>query len=72
MQGLILIAAALVCICIVLPIVAFVRTSKIRGLELRLAGVEAALQRLMRQQSASIAQPQAGVRLDRTRGGGIT
>src|SRR5439155_20475686 len=53
MEGLILIAAALVCVCIVLPIVAFVRTNKIRSLALRLDGVEAALLRLMRQQTAA-------------------
>jgi hypothetical protein len=52
MQGLVLIAAALLCICIVMPIVAFVRTNKIRNLEMRLAGVEAALLRLMRQSPA--------------------
>src|ERR1035438_8869777 len=52
MEGLILIAVLLVCLCIVLPIVAFVRTNRIRTLELRLAGVEAALLRLMRQQEA--------------------
>ena len=52
MEALILIVALLVCLCIVLPIVAFVRTNRIRTLELRLAGVEAALLRLMRQQEA--------------------
>src|ERR1035438_10562502 len=45
MEALILIVALLVCLCIVLPIVAFVRTNRIRTLELRLAGVEAALDR---------------------------
>ncbi|SPE36230.1 membrane hypothetical protein [Candidatus Sulfopaludibacter sp. SbA6] len=40
-------AAALICVCIVLPIVAIVRTGRIRNLELRLAGVEAALRRVM-------------------------
>jgi uncharacterized membrane protein len=53
MQALVLIAAALLCICIVLPIVAFIRTNKIRNLEMRLAGVEAALLRLMRQGTAA-------------------
>ncbi|SPF38958.1 conserved membrane hypothetical protein [Candidatus Sulfopaludibacter sp. SbA4] len=43
----IFLAAVLVCVCIVLPIVAIVRTARIRHLELRLAGVEAALRRLM-------------------------
>jgi uncharacterized membrane protein len=52
MQGLVLIAAALLCLCIVLPVVAFVRTNKIRNIEMRLAGVEAALLRLMRQSPA--------------------
>ena len=55
MEGLILLAVLLVCLCIVLPIVAFVRTNRIRSLELRLAGVEAALHRLIRQQEASAA-----------------
>src|ERR1051326_5065797 len=40
-------AAVLLCTCIVLPIVAIVRTSRIRDLEARLAGVEAALRRVM-------------------------
>jgi len=52
MQALVLIAAALLCLCIVLPVVAFVRTNKIRNIEMRLAGVEAALLRLMRQSPA--------------------
>ena len=52
MEALILMVALVVCLCIVLPIVAFVRTNRIRTLELRLAGVEAALLRLMRQQEA--------------------
>src|SRR5476649_476167 len=52
MQGLVLIAAALLCLCIVLPVVAFVRTNKIRNIEMRLAGVEAALLRLMRESPA--------------------
>jgi len=59
MEGLILFAVLLVCLCIVLPIVAFVRTNRIRSLELRLAGVEAALHRLIRQQEANAA-PAAG------------
>src|ERR1019366_115452 len=50
MEGVILIAVLLVCVCIVLPIVAFVRTNRIHALERRLAGVEAALHRLIRQQ----------------------
>ena len=58
MEGLILFAMLPVCLCIVLPIVAFVRTNRIRSLELRLAGVEAALHRLIRQQE-SIAAPAA-------------
>ena len=57
-EGLILFAVLLVCLCIVLPIVAFVRTNRIRSLELRLAGVEAALHRLIRQLE-STAQPAA-------------
>src|ERR1019366_6417472 len=56
MEGVILIAVLLVCVCIVLPIVAFVRTNRIHALERRLAGVEAALHRLIRQQEA-IAAP---------------
>jgi len=40
-------ALVVVVLCIVLPIVAIVRTSRIRHLEQRLAGVEAALLRLM-------------------------
>ncbi len=56
MEGVILIAVLLICLCIVLPIVAFVRTNRIRSLERRLAGVEAALRRLIRQQEA-IAAP---------------
>src|SRR5471030_2503816 len=52
MQALVLIAAALLCLCIVLPVVAFVRTNKIRNIEMRLAGVEATLLRLMRQSPA--------------------
>jgi uncharacterized membrane protein len=55
-MALILFAVLLVCLCIVLPIVAFVRTNRIRSLELRLAGVEAALHRLIRQQE-SVAAP---------------
>ncbi|HLJ45072.1 MAG TPA: DUF2339 domain-containing protein [Bryobacteraceae bacterium] len=43
--------AVLVC-CIVLPIVAIVRTRRIRQLELRLSGVEAALLRFMEQRAA--------------------
>src|SRR5712691_8062381 len=58
MEVLILIAAVVVCLCMVLPIVALVRTSKIRGLELRLAGVEAALLRLMRQQTPPALTPE--------------
>ena len=50
MEALLLIAALLLCVCIVLPIVALVRTNRIHSLELRLAGVEAALLRLTRQQ----------------------
>jgi uncharacterized membrane protein len=43
-----------------MPIVAIVRTSKIRHLELRLAGVEAALQRLIEQKAAAqLADPAA-------------
>jgi len=49
MEALILIAVLLVCLCIVLPIVAIVRTNRIHAMERRLAGVEAALRRLMRQ-----------------------
>src|ERR1039457_7225060 len=49
MEGLILFAVLLVCLCIVLPIVAFVRTNRIRSLELRLAGVEAGLYPVSRQ-----------------------
>jgi uncharacterized membrane protein len=59
MEGVILIAAIVVCLCIVLPIVAFVRTNRIRNLEQRLAGVEAALLRLMKQLEAAPARPEA-------------
>ena len=50
---LILAAVLLVVLCLVLPIVAIVRTSRIRHLELRLQGVEAALLRVIEQQSAA-------------------
>jgi uncharacterized membrane protein len=55
MEILIPIGGLLVCLCIILPIVAIVRTNRIRSLELRLAGVEAALLRLMRQQEPVVA-----------------
>ena len=55
MASLILIAVLLIGLCIALPIVAIVRTNRIRTLELRLAGVEAALHRVMRLQEASTA-----------------
>ena len=45
----IFLGALVICLCVVLPIVAIVRTSKIRRLEARLAGVEAALERLIAQ-----------------------
>jgi uncharacterized membrane protein len=45
-------AALVICLCVVLPIVAIVRTRKIRNLELRLAGVEAALLRLIDQKQS--------------------
>jgi len=51
------IAALVLCLCIVLPIVAIVRTSRIKGLEYRLAGVEAALLRLIREQGAPAPPP---------------
>src|SRR5216684_1552579 len=47
----------LVC-CLVLPIVAFIRTERIRSLEARLAGVEAALLRLMRERSDAPPAPE--------------
>jgi len=47
----ILLAVLAVCLCVVLPIVAIVRTARIRKLELRLAGVEAALLRLLEQKT---------------------
>ena len=53
MVGLIFVAALLICLCLVMPIVAIVRTGRIRHLELRLAGVEAALQRLIEQKAAT-------------------
>ena len=56
METLILTVGLLVCLCIVLPIVALVRTNRIRAIELRLAGVEAALLRLMGQQEP-VAEP---------------
>ena len=51
------IAAVVLGLCIVLPIVAIVRTSKIKGLEHRLAGVEAALLRMIREQGAPAPLP---------------
>ena len=48
---LLFLAGALI-VCLILLIVAFARTSRIRNLDLRLAGVEAALLRLMQQQAA--------------------
>ncbi len=47
----------LVC-CLVLPIVAFLRTERIRSLEARLEGVEAALLRLMRERSGAPPAPE--------------
>ncbi|HVP12860.1 MAG TPA: DUF2339 domain-containing protein, partial [Phycisphaerae bacterium] len=52
MEGLILLALLLVGVAIVLPIVAIVRTNRIRNLEMRLAGVEAALHRLIAERGA--------------------
>ena len=46
-----LLAALVICLCVVLPVVAIVRTAKIRRLELRIAGVEAALMRLLEQKA---------------------
>src|SRR5471030_1890361 len=68
MQALVLIAA-LLCLCIVLTIVALVRTNKIRNLEMRLSGVEAAL-RLMRQGAAepAVEIPPAATAPDRPPG----
>ncbi len=58
MDGLLVILGlALICVTIVLPIVAIVRTARIRKLEMRLAGVEAALARLMREQQTGVAPP---------------
>src|SRR5712692_7829821 len=48
----------LIC-CLVLPIVAFLRTERIRNLEARLEGVEAALLRLMRERSGVAPPPEA-------------
>src|SRR5262249_13076906 len=50
-----LVAAGLVLLlcCLVLPIVAFVRTERIRSLEARLSGVEAALLGLIRERSGA-------------------
>lgn len=44
----ILLAVVLLAVCIVLPIVAIVRTSRIRHLEMRIAGLEAAMLRLVK------------------------
>jgi uncharacterized membrane protein len=46
--------------CLILLLVAFVRSSKIRHLELRLSGVEAALLRTIQQQAGTVPQPSAG------------
>ncbi|HTS25467.1 MAG TPA: DUF2339 domain-containing protein [Bryobacteraceae bacterium] len=51
MEVAILLAVLAVCLCVVLPIVAIVRTARIRKLELRIAGVEAALLRLLEQKT---------------------
>jgi uncharacterized membrane protein len=56
-EALIVIALLVLLCAIVLPIVALVRTSRIRGLEDRLAGVEAALLRVMREQGMLEAPP---------------
>ncbi|HEY2012204.1 MAG TPA: DUF2339 domain-containing protein, partial [Bryobacteraceae bacterium] len=51
------VAALVICLAIVLPIVAIVRTGRIRHLELRLAGVEAALLRLTQQSAPAQVTP---------------
>ncbi|MGO9095964.1 MAG: DUF2339 domain-containing protein [Bryobacteraceae bacterium] len=53
MDTLIMFVAVLVLVWLSLPIIAIVRTRKIRKLELRLAGLEAALLRVMRQQAGA-------------------
>src|SRR6185369_1986106 len=53
-----LLAALMVVLCVVLPIVAVVRTRRIRSLELRLAGVEAALHRLIQERAAPPPAPE--------------
>lgn len=53
MEALILLVALVLIACLVLPIVAIVRTSKIRNLEARLTGVEAALMRMVRERAAA-------------------
>ena len=54
---LLFLAAVLLCVCVVLPIVAIVRTGRIRNLELRLAGVEAALRRVMLEKAPAAVAP---------------
>lgn len=55
MEGALLIVALILITLIVLPIVAIVRTRGIRALELRVAGLEAALLRLIQERTASAA-----------------
>jgi len=57
MEGAIALVALIVIALIVLPIVAIVRTSRIRGLEQRVAGLEAALLRLTRERTAAAPPP---------------
>lgn len=57
MGGVIAIVALLLIALIVLPIVAIVRTRRIRGLERRVAGLEAALLRLVHERGASESRP---------------
>lgn len=56
-----LLAALLLIVPIVLPIVAIVRTRKIRTLELRVAGLEAALRRLIGERTAAAPPPPEAV-----------
>jgi uncharacterized membrane protein len=53
----VLLVALLLIVPIVLPIVAIVRTRRIRTLELRVAGLEAALRRLINERTAAVPPP---------------
>ena len=57
MEGAIVLVALLLIVLIVLPIVAIVRTGRIRGLEQRVAGLEAALLRLINERTGAAPPP---------------